>query len=117
MYLLSPQALFWKKSLFLTFATSGGDGSPNLAWEIIRGFISLWGHQDQGLCISLPQAAEEGLRFFMILVDLSFIFNMRNATSPIYMTEHWIDKQIWVKWKDLPMISDPVYQEWKTPPA
>lgn len=52
----------------------------------------------------------------MIPVDLSFIFNMRNATSPIYMTAHWIDKQIWVKWKDRPMISDLVYQEWKTPP-
>lgn len=39
----------------------------------------MWRYQDKGLCIALPRSAKEGLRVFMLLVNLSFMFNMTNA--------------------------------------
>lgn len=52
----------------------------------------MWNSLDQGLCIAYLPSSEEGLKFFISLVNLSFIYN-ENTTiweyMPYLMNESW----------------------------
>ncbi|XP_050192466.1 uncharacterized protein LOC126651033 [Myiozetetes cayanensis] len=72
--------MVWEKFLFLFYGctilsqlTENEDTQPNLAWELIQGFMHIWNHTNQGICINLPNSASEGLRFMMIWLNFSEI--------------------------------------------
>ena len=53
------------------------DNKPNLAWELITGFIRIWNRTDQGLCVDLPLSASAGLKFAIIWLNFSRILNSK----------------------------------------
>lgn len=83
--------------MFSCFCGCSGDGgtrdskSPNLAWELIRGLAGTWNQTDQGFCITLPPSLELELRIFVILVNLSFIFNFTKTAVKVlgYQGKAW----------------------------
>lgn len=65
----------WRIYFFsITVGAMGPLGeSPNLAWELIQGFMHIWNQTDQGICIALPGSAAEGFKFTMISLNLTKI--------------------------------------------
>lgn len=65
----------WKTYVFsITVGVMGSWGkSPNLAWELIQGFMHIWNQTDQGICVALPGSAAEGFKFTMISLNLTKI--------------------------------------------
>ncbi|KAM7091160.1 uncharacterized protein J5F26_010847 [Ciconia maguari] len=58
---------------FFALPCGGGEGgSPNLAWELIQGFVRVWNQTDQGICIALPPSMKEGLRFFVTPLNVTY---------------------------------------------
>ncbi|KAK4811132.1 hypothetical protein QYF61_019763, partial [Mycteria americana] len=65
--------MLWK-ALFLPFAILGegrGNKSLNLAWELIQGFVHIWNHTNQGVCVQIPKSSGEGIDFSIINLNLS----------------------------------------------
>ena len=70
--------MFWKVCVFLLFIALGGtrgEESPNLAWELINGFMYIWNHTDQGICIPVPKAPSQDIMFTLIPVNLTIWVN------------------------------------------
>ncbi|XP_075277794.1 uncharacterized protein LOC142361456 [Opisthocomus hoazin] len=107
MHILLLLSLFWMTCpISVSTGEQGENVSRNLAWELIQGFTRIWNHTDQGLCIVEPKSAEESLRFFVTPINLSFVFNMTNVTSPVYLPRVWINKydNSVLKWTKAPMV-------------
>ena len=65
--------MLWK-TLFLAFAILGegrGNESLNLAWELIQGFMCIWNHTNQGICVPVPKSSGEGIGFSIVNLNLS----------------------------------------------
>lgn len=65
----------WKTCFFsITIGVLGSWGeSPNLAWELIQGFMHIWNQTDQGICVALAGSAAEGFKFTVISLNLTKI--------------------------------------------
>lgn len=61
----------WKISFFtVSIGIIGSLGEPpNLAWELIEGFMHIWNYTNQGICIALPDSISEGFKFTLIWVN------------------------------------------------
>lgn len=109
----------WLCMLYVCAAnqTPGNENNRNLAWELIKGFVRVWNHTNQGICVALPESAEQGLRFFVTPIDLSFIFNVTstNTTSKLYLPMSWVNDydNTTIKWHRRPMV--PSLQETWSP--
>ncbi|XP_032843968.2 uncharacterized protein LOC116960489 [Tyto alba] len=99
----------WLCTLYVCTANpaSGNEDNRNLAWERIKGFVRVWNHTNQGICVALPESAEQGLRFSVTPADLSFTLNKTdNATSKRYLPRVWVNNydNTTIKWTKIPMI-------------
>lgn len=67
--------LYWTILFFLPTISyeekrgSRHNNSPSLAEKLIQGFVRVYNHADQGICIALPQSANQGVRFFIPLLN------------------------------------------------
>lgn len=84
--------MVWEKFVFLlceyiilSQSTGNLNNQPNLAWELIQGFMHIWNHTDQGVCIALPSSASEGFKFTMISLNLTKI--LKNELNSLNQTE------------------------------
>ena len=71
------------KTLFLTFAILGegrGNESLNLAWELIQGFVRIWNHTNQGICVPIPRSSGEGIGFSIVNLNLSKLLESKLHT-------------------------------------
>ncbi|KAM6097707.1 uncharacterized protein LJ206_000963 [Theristicus caerulescens] len=83
--------------IILSQSTGNLDNQPNLAWELITGFIRIWNRTDQGLCVDLPTSALEGFKFAIIWLNFSRILNSKLETlnQKCIQNTHWKGKCLW----------------------
>ena len=63
--------------IILSQSTGNLNNQPNLAWELISGFVRIWNRTDQGFCVDLPTSASAGLKFAVIWLNLSRVLNSK----------------------------------------
>ena len=64
--ILLPPLLFWRSCRPSSSAgEQGGNTSRNLAWELVQGFVEVWGRAPRGTRRALPPSAERGVRGFV----------------------------------------------------
>ena len=79
---LQQSTMLWK-TLFLAFAILGegrGDESPNLAWELIQGFMHIWNHTNQRICVPIPRSSGEGIGFSIVNLNLFKLLESKLCT-------------------------------------
>ncbi|KAM6077424.1 uncharacterized protein LJ206_008052 isoform 1-T1 [Theristicus caerulescens] len=83
--------------IILSQSTGNLDNQPNLAWELITGFVRIWNRTDQGLCVDLPTSASEGFKFAIIWLNFSRILNSKLETlnQKCIQNTRWKGKCLW----------------------
>lgn len=105
----------WLFTLCMCSAVKNED-QRNLAWKLVKGFAKIWNHTDQGVCVTLPESAEQGLQFFIIPLNLSFVLNMTSVAAPLPLPEQWTSKKnrAQIEWRGTSIVHN-VYQTYDSP--